>query len=124
MRESSFSFTSSESNYSNCLRYAVLLRVGDSRDLPADRCVHLREDATCHDAATVRRLLAEAIAPTMEATVAALLRDPDHDIVRRTDGLTDAEFEALTDQLVNIAPSLPMLPDDAVSREGIYEDHS
>ena len=92
-------------------------------ELPPDVEAQLREGAARHDAATVRRLLAEVLAPTVEATVAALLRDPAHDIVRRADGLTDAEFEALTDELVNIAPSLPALPDEAVSREGIYEGY-
>jgi hypothetical protein len=44
--------------------------------------------------------------------------------VRRADGLTDAEFEALTDELVYRTPDLPTLSDEAVSREGIYADHA
>jgi len=59
----------------------------------------------------------------MEATIIALLRDPSYEVVRHADGLTDVEFEALADELASMTPVLPPLPDEAVSREGIYEDH-
>jgi hypothetical protein len=44
------------------------------------------------------------------------------------DELTDAQFEALADQLADelsscLGPETPPLPDEAVSREGIYEGH-
>ena len=88
-------------------------------ELPPDMEAKLREGAARQDEETVRRLLTEAVAPTVEA----LLRDPSHGIARRADGLTDAEFESLADELVNMTPALPTLPDEAVSRESIYEDH-
>ena len=72
-------------------------------DLPPDLEAKLREGAARQDAETVRRLLAEAVAPTVEA----LLRNTSHGVVRRTDGMTDAEFEALADELVNRTPDLP-----------------
>lgn len=42
--------------------------------------------------------------------------------------ITEAEFEAIVDQLVHelkpdLGPNAPALSDYAVSREGIYEDH-
>lgn len=86
-------------------------------ELPPDVEAQLRESAARYDADTVRRLLVEALAPTVEALLRELL-----------DTLTDAEFEAVADQLANelIAcrdPKAPVLSDHAVSRAGIYEDH-
>lgn len=91
-------------------------------DLPADLEATLRERAARGDGEAVRRLLTEAVVPAVDATAEALLRDPSHEFGRRADGLTDAEFEALADQLAGMSP-LPLLSDHAVSREGIYEDH-
>jgi hypothetical protein len=83
----------------------------------------LRESAARQDVETLRRLLTEAVGPSLDAAVEALLRDPSQALARRADGLTDAEFEALSDELVTMSPALPMLPDEAVNREGIYADH-
>ena len=86
-------------------------------ELSPDVEAQLRESATRHDAEAVRRLLMEAVAPTVEA----LLREA-------PDELTDAEFETLAAQLADeviacLGPSVPSLSDYAVSRAGIYEDH-
>ena len=97
-------------------------------ELPPDVEAKLREGAANQDADAVRRLLAEAVAPIVDATVDALLQDPAHGVMRRADGLTDREFEALADELATMPPALPSLPDDSISREGIYsythEHHS
>jgi hypothetical protein len=84
----------------------------------------LRESAARQDVETVRRLLTEAVGPSLDAAVEALLSDPSHGLARRADGLTDAEFEALADELVTMTPALPTLSDEAVSREGIYAEHA
>lgn len=86
-------------------------------ELPPDVEAQLCESAARHDADAVRRLLAEAFTPTVEA----LLRETSEE-------LTDAEFEAVADQLADelaacLGPNPPSLSDYAVSREGIYEDH-
>ena len=86
-------------------------------ELPPDVEAQIRESAARYDADTVRRLLVEALTPTVEA----LLRE-------LPDTLTDAEFEAVADQLANELtacrdPNAPSLSDHAVSRAGIYEDH-
>jgi hypothetical protein len=83
----------------------------------------LRESAASRDAETLRRLLEEAMAPSLDAAVEALLRDPSSGLARPADGLTDAEFDALVDELVTMTPVLPPLPDEAITREHIYADH-
>lgn len=86
-------------------------------ELPSDIEAQLRESVTRHDVKAVRRLLTEALTPTIEA----LLRE-------KSEELTDEEFEAVADQLADeltasLGPKTPLLSDDAVSREGIYADH-
>ena len=86
-------------------------------ELPPDIEARLRESVARYDADAVRRLLVEALTPTVEA----LLRE-------RPDALTDAEFEAVADQLADELTACrrsnaPVLSDYAVSRAGIYEDH-
>lgn len=93
-------------------------------ELPPDVEAKLREGAANHDAEAVRSLLADAVARIVDATVDALLQNPSLEEVRRADGLTDMEFEALVDELVNLSPVVPTLPDAALSREGIYENHA
>ena len=86
-------------------------------ELPPDVEAQLRESIARRDADAVHHLLAEAFTPTVEA------------LLRETPGeLTDAEFEAVADQLADeltacLWPNTPSLSDYAVSREGIYEDH-
>jgi hypothetical protein len=92
-------------------------------ELPPDVEAKLRKGAANHDAESVRQLLTEALAPVVDATIDTLLRDAAYETVPRTDGLTDAEFDALADELVTLSPTLPELPNDAVSRAGIYENH-
>jgi hypothetical protein len=89
-------------------------------ELTSEMEAKLREDAAKHDAEAVRRLLVEAVAPVIDATVDAILGDPSYSAVHRADGLTDQEFEALVDELVNMPPALPTVPADAMGREGIY----
>jgi antitoxin ParD1/3/4 len=86
-------------------------------ELPPEMEAQLRESAIRRDTEGVRRLLVEAFTPTVEA----LLRET-------ADELTDAQFEAMADQLADelrscLGPNTPLLSDDAVSREGIYEGH-
>jgi antitoxin ParD1/3/4 len=86
-------------------------------ELPPDVEAQLRESAARYDADAMHRLLMEALAPTVEA----LLRE-------LPDALTDAEFEAVADQLADELaacrrPNTPVLSDYAISRAGIYEDH-
>jgi hypothetical protein len=92
-------------------------------DLPAESEASLRDSAARKDAAAVRRLLSEAVEASLDAAVEELLRDPDHALLRRADGLTDAEFETLADELADMTPAVPSLPDDAITREGIYAEH-
>jgi antitoxin ParD1/3/4 len=77
----------------------------------------LRECIARGDAAAVQRLLADAFAPTV-ATMLSQTQPP----------LSDAEFEALADELADSweadgGPYGVDLSDEAVSREGIYGDH-
>jgi antitoxin ParD1/3/4 len=77
----------------------------------------LRDCLVRGDAAAAQRMLAEAFAPT----VAALLNEA-------APPLSDAEFEALADQLADhleacAGKAAGLLSDEAVSREGIYQDH-
>ena len=86
-------------------------------ELPPEVEARLRESATRYDTDAVHRLLVEAFTPTVEA----LLRE-------LPDALTNAEFEAVADQLADeltayCGPNAPSLSDEAVSRAGIYEDH-
>ena len=92
-------------------------------ELSPDVEAKLRDGAAKHDAEAVRSLLKEAVAPVVDATVDALLQDPLYGTMKRSDGLTDSEFETLVDELVSMPPALHALPDPAVSREGIYERH-
>lgn len=86
-------------------------------ELSPDIEVRLRESITHGDAESVRRLLAEVLTPTVEAMLQEMPGE-----------LTEAEFEAVADQLADglladLGPNAAALSDYAVSREGIYEDH-
>ena len=86
-------------------------------ELPLEIEVQLRESASHGNIDAVRCLLVEALTPTMET----LMRETPTE-------LTDAEFEAIANQLADeliacTGPNLPLLSDYAVSREGIYEEH-
>jgi len=86
-------------------------------ELPPDIEAQLRESAARHDADAMCRLLIDAFTPIVEALLRELPAQ-----------LTDAEFEAMADQLADeltICRGLhvPALSDYAVSRAGIYEDH-
>jgi antitoxin ParD1/3/4 len=86
-------------------------------ELSPDVEVRLRESVADGDVEAVRRLLEEALTPTVEA----LLRETPAE-------LTDTEFEVVADQLAreltaSLGSNVPSLSDYAVSRAGIYEDH-
>jgi antitoxin ParD1/3/4 len=86
-------------------------------ELSPDIEVQLRESVAHGDADAVRRLLVEVLTPTVEA----LLQETPAE-------LTNAEFEAMADQLTDelttsLGPHVPSLSDYAISRAGIYEDH-
>jgi hypothetical protein len=92
-------------------------------ELPPEVEMKLRDTAARQDAGAVRRLLTEALEQVVDTTVEALLHNPTYGIRGDDDGITDIEFEALADELMTLAPSLPSLPDSAIRREAIYEDH-
>lgn len=91
--------------------------------LSPDVELQLREGAARRDVEIVRRILTDAVTPTVDATVRALLQDPSVSSIPPQGSLTDAEFESLADELADMKPSLPSLSDEAVSREGLYSDH-
>lgn len=92
-------------------------------ELPSEVEARLRERAASGDAESVRRLLTEAAGPTLDAAAEALLRDALAAGRSDTRTLTDAEFDALLNEMGNMFPDLPSLPEEAVSRASIYEDH-
>ena len=86
-------------------------------ELSPDIEVRLRESVARGDAEAVRRVLAEVLMPTVEVLLQEVPTE-----------LTEAEFEAIADQLADelradLGPNAPALSDYAVSREDIYEDH-
>jgi hypothetical protein len=87
-------------------------------DIPHNIEVKIHEYAARGDADAVHHLLVEALGPAVESLIRShTISKPSHD-----------NFEILADQLTDefmeyIAPDLPPLSDDAVSRQGLYEDH-
>lgn len=78
----------------------------------------LRDTIARNDAESTRQLLAEALTPTVEA----LLQKSDEPIsLEEFDRLTE---ELLDDISASLGDASPNLSDYAVSREGIYEEHS
>jgi antitoxin ParD1/3/4 len=87
-------------------------------EIPHDIEMQIRENASRGNADAVRRLLIEALGPTVEA----LMRS------HTSSKLSAEEFEVLADQLADefmeyVGPDCPPLSDHAVSREGLYEGH-
>ncbi|NDJ20783.1 hypothetical protein GS682_03820 [Nostoc sp. B(2019)] len=77
----------------------------------------LRESIANRDAESIRKLLADAFAPTVEALLWQTHNQQNYD-----------DFEAVADQLADqfaacVGLNTPVLSDYAVSRESIYEDH-
>lgn len=88
-----------------------------SLELSPDVEAQLRASVARRDIDAARRLLAQAVAPTIDAL---LLTIPEE--------VATAEFEAVADQVAEelsraLGPNVPLLSDYAISREGIYEDH-
>jgi hypothetical protein len=84
-------------------------------ELPPQLEGQLRDALAQGDLGTARRLLADALMPTIEA----MLREAEPP-------LSDAEFEALADELADeweADGGGVVLPDEALNREGIYQDH-
>ncbi|ETW99940.1 hypothetical protein [Candidatus Entotheonella palauensis] len=86
--------------------------------IPQDIEAKIHEYAARGDADAVHHLLVEALGPAVESLIHRhTLSKPSHD-----------DFELLADQLANefmeyIAADSPPLSDDAVNRQGLYEDH-
>ena len=97
--------------------------MGLTLELPPEVVSRLREGATNNDAEAVQRVLIEEVALIADATVQAFTQASSSTSPRRADGLTDEEFDALTEELLAITDSVPPLPDSALTREGIYQDH-
>lgn len=77
----------------------------------------LRGEIARYDVESVRQLLADALAPTVDALLQETLEQ-----------LSEDEFETYADRLADelaahIEPHAPALSDYAISRAGIYEDH-
>jgi hypothetical protein len=77
----------------------------------------IREEAAQGNLDAVRRLLVEALNPAVDAWVRRQASDIRH----------DSEFERLSDQLADlfeeyVGPACTPLSDDAIGREGLYED--
>jgi len=87
-------------------------------EIPHDIEMQIRENAARGNADAVRRLLIEALDPTVET----LIR------IHTSSKISNEEFEVLSDQLADefmeyVGPGCPPLSDYAVSREGLYEGH-
>ena len=83
-------------------------------DLSPEVESELRQIIARRDTAAAQRLLADALAPIVEA----LFRQP-------YEATSSAEFSARLDCLITEAGrDLPTLSEHAVSREGLYRDHS
>jgi hypothetical protein len=85
--------------------------------IPPELESRLRERALAHDAEGLRQILAEAAAPIVES----MLREPNK-LMNQGDEITLEEFDALCDELDQMPP-VPSLPDEAFTRESIYQDH-
>jgi hypothetical protein len=72
----------------------------------------LRDGAARQDAQTVREVLLQAVEPTVEGLLHTSLRPK------------AGKLPALLDKLAADLRDAPALPDEAVSRAGIYADHS
>ncbi len=85
--------------------------------LSANQERRLREGAARHDARAIRQVLLKAV----ESTIERLLDRP-------TLTPSEPDFEVLADRLAEgfaatASPDHRPLPDEAVTREGIYGDH-
>ena len=90
----------------------MTITVQISRDIETQ----IRENASLGNTETGRRLLLDALVPTVEA------------IIKPNPQLSVDELNALADEMGDkfmefVGPDCPPLSDHAVSREGIYEDH-
>ncbi len=86
-------------------------------ELPPEVQARLQAKLAYRDAESMRQLLADAFAPTVEAL---LQQAPNQ--------MNEDEFEAVADLLADefaacVKAKTPPLSDYAVSRAGIYEDH-
>ena len=93
-------------------------------DLPPHMEAKLRETAARRDPENLRRLLADAVAPIVEA----LLRESAAAEPSSDTKLSAEEFENLLDQFAEefdslAGPNVAPLADEAVSRAGIYQDY-
>jgi len=82
----------------------------------------LRESIARQDAQSIRQLLADAFAPTVEALLEqkpSRLRDQEWE----DEDELEASIDGLLDEFALYIGSIPTLSDYAVSGEGIYEDH-
>jgi antitoxin ParD1/3/4 len=88
-----------------------------SIEIPPRLETKLRDALARGDNREAETILVDAVRPTLQT----LLSAPQHD-------LTDEEFEALADEFADefeaiLGPNAPPLPDEALTREGIYGDH-
>ncbi|WP_026734071.1 hypothetical protein [Fischerella sp. PCC 9605] len=82
----------------------------------------LRESIIRRDAQSIRQLLADAFAPTVEALLEQIPNQFNDEELGDEDEL-EASIDKLLDEFeLYTGANLPTLSDYAVSREGIYED--
>jgi ATP phosphoribosyltransferase regulatory subunit HisZ len=80
----------------------------------------LRDSIARRDAQSIKQLLADAFAPTVEAL---LKQTPTQFTIEDEDEL-EASIDGLLDEFALSVGAIPTLSDYAVSREGIYEDRA
>lgn len=81
-------------------------------ELTAEQERRLEEGTARHDEKLVRQVLVQAL----DAALPALLR-------REASQLSSAAFRSLLDELAGMGVDSPSLPDEALTREGVYGDH-
>lgn len=81
-------------------------------ELSPDQEQRLKAGAARHDAQVVREVLLQAVDSTVEALLHTSAPPPEAD-----------RLSVLLDQLASELREAPALPDEAVSRAGIYADH-
>lgn len=88
-------------------------------ELSSELEAKLRQSVERRDPGSMRQLLAEAIAPTVEA----LLRQATDRGIENDDEFEAASSELAEELAAYLGPDAPVLSDYAVSRAGIYEGH-
>lgn len=79
----------------------------------------LQESIARQDASSIRQLLADALAPTVEA----LLNKTSNDSKFEEEDKLEADLDAFLDEVEHRNGSIPTLDNNALSRESFYENY-